>query len=87
MLLGHACRLQQKQTATPQHLLLSIYGAATLDSFPESIYYKLVELDDALSLAKDGVFGSLDEVTAEITAFLANYEKDAPLQIPHESSE
>ena len=78
MLLGHASRLLAAYSFTPEQLLLRLYGIASLETFPERIYYELVRLEDEYSLARDGVYGTLTEFAQDTSTFLTEYETYAP---------
>jgi hypothetical protein len=78
MLLGYSSRLVSARAFTPEQLLLRLYGIASLETFPERIYFQLVTLEDDYSLVRDGVYGTLAEVTQDITTFLNEYEQYAP---------
>ena len=77
MLLGHSARLLAAHTYSPKQLLLRLYRLARVE-LPESIYLELVGLEDAYSLVRDGVYGTLAEIAQHITAFLNEYESYAP---------
>jgi hypothetical protein len=78
MLLGHASRLVTAHVFTPEQLLLRLYHMASLETFPDSIYYELSAFEDELSLARDGVYGTVSEVAQDFTTFLATYDSYAP---------
>jgi len=78
MLLGHASRLVAAQTSPPEQVLLRIYRIASLETFPDGIYFDLIRLEDGLSLARDGVYGTLAEVRHDIVVFFKEYEPFAP---------
>ena len=78
MLLGHSSRLVSSHAFTPEQLLLRLYGIASLETFPKSIYFQLIRLEDEYSLVRDGVYGTLAELAEDITTFLNEYEPYAP---------
>lgn len=50
----------------------------SLERFPERIYNQLVILEDDYSRVRDGVFGTLSEISQDINHFLKEYEPYAP---------
>jgi hypothetical protein len=78
MLLGHASGLISSHAFAPEQILLRLYGIATRETFPERVWSELVSLEDGLSLARDGVYGTLPEVATGIIEFLGNYAAYAP---------
>ncbi len=85
MLLGHACRLLKSRAVPAEQILLRVYGVASLNTFPDAIYFKLMGLEDDYSLVRDGIHGTLAEVADDIATFLADYESYAP-DIPNENT-
>jgi hypothetical protein len=78
MLLGHSSRLLAAHNFTAEQLLLRLYDLARLESLHEGIYGDLSGFEDELSLARDGVFGTVADVAQHFTRFLADYEPYAP---------
>jgi hypothetical protein len=78
MLLGHSSRLLSSRALTAEQLLLRLYRIASLETFPERIYFELVRLEDELSLARDGVYDTIAEVAQDIATFLTEYDSHAP---------
>ena len=78
MLLGHSWRLVTAHVVSAEQILLRLYGIARAVSFPEDIYYTLSGYEDVLSLARDGVYGTVANVAHEFLGFLADYKSYAP---------
>ena len=78
MLLGFSSRLISAHAFTPVELLLRLYRISSLETFPERIYFEFVRQEDAISLARDEVYGTLPEVAHHITEFLRAFEPYAP---------
>ena len=75
---GHVSRLIAERAFVPEQLLLRLYRLARAESFPESIYFEFVRLEDDYSCAHDGVFGTVAEVVQDFSTFVADYEPYAP---------
>jgi hypothetical protein len=81
MLLGHASHLGKFGVMPAEQLLIRIYGIASLQTFPDAIYFELTGLEDDYALARDNVLGTLEEVAKDVSVFFAQYEPYAP-EIP-----
>ena len=78
MLLGHSSRLLTANIFTAEQLLRRLYGLVRLEAPEEDIYWKLSGFEDELSLARDGVFGTVADAAQHIADFLTDYEQYAP---------
>ena len=77
-LLGH-CHAQVQSGKTPaEELLFRLYKMAVPEHFPETIHHALLTMEDRLWLARDGVYGVVEEVVAEFTNYLSRYTGYAP---------
>jgi hypothetical protein len=78
MLFGHLSRSLREAASVPEQVLVRLYRLSHPESFPESVYFELIRLEDDYALARDGVFGSVSEVIQEFADFLASYDEYAP---------
>jgi len=78
MLLGHCCRLTHSGAISAADTLVRLYRMAVPEHFPERIYCELVRQEDAFSLARDHIYGSLTEVEKSFTQYLSAFDSYAP---------
>lgn len=72
LLLGHARRMLAAGEVTPADLLTRLTALAS--EMPPDVESELMGLDDALYLARDGSFGTTQEVYDRLAEFLSSYE-------------
>lgn len=78
MLLGYCYAPVQSGDLSATELLIRLYKMADSERFPESIYHALLTMEDQLWLARDRVYGAVEEVVEEFTAYLLQYAEYVP---------
>ena len=81
MLLGHCWHIASHSPDQGERLLRPLYLMVSLEDFGSDKYIALVCLEDDWSLARDNLFGSIQDVMKEFLAFLQTYAADAPREI------
>ncbi|MES2638866.1 MAG: hypothetical protein V4850_05270 [Myxococcota bacterium] len=78
LLLGHGSRVLAAGGLPAGDLLLRLHALARLEAMPSDVDDELSSLEDAYSLACDGVFGTLAEFGQRVAEFLARYDAFVP---------
>jgi hypothetical protein len=78
MLFGYLSRYLRENTSVAGQVLVRLCRFSHPESFPESVYFELIRLEDGYALARNGVFGSVSDLIQEFANFLASYDEYAP---------
>ena len=84
MLLGYCHAPVKSGIFSATDILIRLYGMASAEHFPGNIYHRLLSMEDQLSLARDGVWGTVDEIASRFTGYLSQFVAYAPsLNVEH----